>query len=104
MSKFDGTKEPLSYGEALVELAKRVPFGTEEQAREVVESIQREHDLLPPEPDPESEEAAALAAGADPRDAELKRLRAQLAAATAEPKKAAPKKAAKETTPEPVGA
>lgn len=108
MSKFDGTKDPLEYGQALVELAKRVPFGSEEERAEVVHAIQDNHGLLPPEPDPEEEEAAALAAGADPKDAELRRLRAQLAARDAEDAKkdaAAEKRraAAEKKTPAPAG-
>jgi hypothetical protein len=71
VSKFDGTDEPLSYGQALVEIASRMPFGAEAQRAEVVEAIQREHGLYT---EPEAPEAEP-----DPRDAELEQLRAEAA-------------------------
>lgn len=91
MSKFDGSDAELSYGEALVEVAKRCAWPSEDHAREVVRAIQAEHDLLPPEPEPAAEPV-------DPRDAEIERLKAELAGTPTgddEPVEATPAKATK---------
>lgn len=77
---YDGSDEPLSYGQALVLLASRPGvFSNEEQQTAIVRAIQAEHGLTPPEPD-------ALVNPADSRDVtlrqqdeELERLRAELA-------------------------
>lgn len=45
MSSFDGTAEPLTYGQAIEALAQRVTFGTETQAREVLRVVRKEHGL-----------------------------------------------------------
>lgn len=79
MSKFDGSPDPLSYGQSLVEIASRVSWPSEAHATEAIRAIQAEHDILPPDPD--------VVALTDPRDAdlaakdaELDKLRADLAA------------------------
>lgn len=77
---YDGSDDPLAYGQALVILAQRPGlFANESEQRAVVAAIQGEHGLTPPEPD-------AVANPSDPRDvtlreqdAELDRLRAELA-------------------------
>lgn len=50
MSRYDGSDEPLTYGEALVETARRAPWGSEAERAEILEVIQREHGLYQ-EPD-----------------------------------------------------
>lgn len=64
---FDGSDEPLTYGQALVLLAERVPGFSEVDRRAVTDTIRAEHDLVLPEPD--------RPAYTDPRDAELAELR-----------------------------
>lgn len=110
MSRFDGTSEDLTYGQALVELAARVSWPSEEHQRDVVTAVRKEHGLWQ-EPDysadPEdlarareavrlSDENAALRADLAARkraeevqalEAENKRLAAELA--DAKPKTAA---------------
>lgn len=46
----DGTGDP-TYAEALVALAQSVNLGTAEKNAAIVRAIQREHDILPPEPE-----------------------------------------------------
>lgn len=55
MSVFDGSTEPLSYGEAILYLVTRPGlWATEEQAKAVELAVRTEHGLLPdPEPGPE---------------------------------------------------
>jgi chromosome segregation ATPase len=67
--------EDLTYGQALVELANRVSFGSEQLAGEVRTAIEREHGLYV---EPEK------IGPADPKDAELDELRAQADATRAE--------------------
>lgn len=58
MSRFDGNHdETLTYGQALVELAQRVSWPSEEHGKDVVYAIQAEHGLLPPEPEDEPDQA-----------------------------------------------
>lgn len=64
MSVFDGTDEPLSFEQALCEMAVRVAWPTEKHATEALRAIQGQFDMLPPEPD-------ALATVADARDITL---------------------------------
>lgn len=83
MSTFDGTKEPLSYGQALCIAVAAIPLGSEERNREVLRAIQTEHNLLPPDPDIAVDEDAELHAlrqrKADKdRSDEKARLRAEL--------------------------
>lgn len=88
MSTFDGTKLPLTYADALAEIAKRVPWGREEQGAEVVKAIQVEHGVyVVPEAETkaaEIERLRVLAAEADrvaaeeAQDAELAALRERL--------------------------
>lgn len=91
MSRYNGTDDELSYGEALVALAERVTWRTEDEQREVVTAIQKEHGIyVEPEviPDPEAiarekelaklrEDNAKLKAAAEAREkeAELAKLR-----------------------------
>jgi hypothetical protein len=84
MSKlFDGTDEPLTYGAALVAMATQISWPTEEHQKEVVRAIQREKDLLPPEPDVvDTGDARDITLRA--QDAELEQLRKQLANAQEE--------------------
>ena len=63
MSVFDGSKDPLGYGEALVQVALVASWGSDARRNEVVRAIQAEHDILPPEPD--------APVYTDPRDATL---------------------------------
>lgn len=80
MSKFDGSPDDLSYGQALVELAGRVSWPSEAHGAEVVAAIEAEHGIG-------LDRAAAEPTFYDPRDAdlvakdaELAELRAKLAA------------------------
>lgn len=43
MSIFDGSPEPLTYGHALVEMAKLVPWRDEEHKAAVIKALQVEH-------------------------------------------------------------
>jgi hypothetical protein len=45
MSSFDGSGEPLKYGHALAMLADKASWGSEEQRREVIDAILKEHGL-----------------------------------------------------------
>jgi hypothetical protein len=74
---FDGSDDDLTYGQALVELAKVGLFRTEQHRDEVVRAIQVEHDLVPPEPD-------VIANLSDPRDITLRNQDAEIAALKAE--------------------
>lgn len=89
MSKFDGTAFPLSYADALVEIAMRVsPWPSEGHRDEVIKALQTEHGTyIVPEAETkalELERLRALAAEADlkaaneAQDAELALLRAKL--------------------------
>jgi hypothetical protein len=65
MSKlFDGTDEPLTYGQALVAIAERLSWQSEAHQKEVVLAIQTEHDIVPVEDKPRS-------LANDPRDLTL---------------------------------
>lgn len=79
MSIFDGSPDELTYGQALVELAGRVSWPTETHGAEVVEAIEKEHgiglDRAQAEVNAYDPRDADLAA----KDAELVRLRTELA-------------------------
>lgn len=81
---FDGSDEPLTFGQALCEIVQRVSWQTEEHQRQALRAVQEEFDLVPPDPDP-------VAVYNDPRDitlanqdAELEQLRRQLEKANLE--------------------
>lgn len=50
MSVFDGSDDELTYAEALLAIAERVSWGTEHQKIAAMRAIQREFDMVPPEP------------------------------------------------------
>lgn len=77
---YDGTEEPLGYGQALVLLASaRGIFPNEEVQKEIVLAIQREHDLVPPPPDALLQPLDARDQTLRNQDEELALLRAELA-------------------------
>lgn len=88
MALYDGSPEPLTYGAALVEVAKRCSWPSEEHQAEVVKAIQVEHGLyVVPEAETrqlELERLRRLAAEADAvaaeaaREAEIAELRGRL--------------------------
>lgn len=80
MSRYDGSPEPLTYGEALVETARRAPWGSEAERAEVLEVIQREHGLYQEPDTSEDPEEVARAKEAVRLTEENERLRAQVAA------------------------
>jgi ATPase subunit of ABC transporter with duplicated ATPase domains len=82
MSKFDGSPDPLTYGQALVEIATRIAWGHEAQGIEVTRAIQAEHGILPPDPDLNYADPVygTLAA----QDAEIAELKARIAKNDAE--------------------
>lgn len=51
MSIFDGSDKELTFGEALCAIAERVSWPTEAHGIAALRAVQREYDLLPPEPD-----------------------------------------------------
>ncbi len=82
MSKFDGSTDPITYGQALVEVALLAGWNSEEHRNEAVRAIQAEHGLLPPDPDVTYTDPVygTLAA----QDQEIADLKAQLAQTAAE--------------------
>jgi hypothetical protein len=76
VSKFDGSKDPLTIGPALVEIASRVAWPTQEHAREVELAIKGEYGIFVPEPD--------KPVYGDPRDETLVAQDRELAALRAE--------------------
>lgn len=88
MSRFDGTTEPLSYGQALAELAKATNFPSEAHRADVVKAIHVEHGLyVVPQEEIRANEIERLrrmvaereAAESEAREAsELRELREQL--------------------------
>lgn len=95
MSVFDGTPVPLSYADALVEMAKAISWKHEAHQAEVVKALQVEHGAyVVPEAETkalELERLRALAAEADlkaaneAQDAELALLREKLGITVPEP-------------------
>lgn len=78
VNPYDGTDTDLSYGQALCLAIGRIPLGNQELERQVLRAIQREHDLLPPDPEPEP--------GTDAYElAQLRKQVAELQAQKAEP-------------------
>lgn len=51
MSRFDGSDEELTLGGALVEMATRIAWQTEEMQNEVIRAIRAEFGIEVPEPD-----------------------------------------------------
>ncbi len=87
MSKFDGSTDPITYGQALVEVALLAGWNSEEHRNEAVRAIQAEHGLLPPDPDVTYTDPVygTLAA----QDQEIAELKAQIAKNNAEKEQAA---------------
>jgi len=63
VSKFDGTDEPLTYGQALRELAGRVSWPSQEHAAEIDAAIRKEFGIEQAEPDPKPTDPQAYALG-----------------------------------------
>lgn len=51
VSVFDGTEDEPTFGEVLVYMAERISWATEHQKNAAVRAIQKEFDMVPPEPD-----------------------------------------------------
>ena len=51
MSVFDGSDDPATFGEVLVYMAERIPWGTEHQKTAAMRVIRAEFDMTLPEPE-----------------------------------------------------
>jgi hypothetical protein len=86
VSRFDGSDEELTYAGALLEIAGRVAFPTQEHAAEVIVAIKKEHGIavVLPEVSIAQQEAELDQLRAEKQRradaAEIARLRAELAA------------------------
>lgn len=78
MSRFDGSDAPLSIGEALVEMAYRVAWQTEEMQNEVIRAIRKEFGIEVPEPDHSANVADARDLTLRAQDDEIATLRKRL--------------------------
>lgn len=74
---FDGSDDELTAGQALVLIARNssLPTYTEAEQRQLVRAIEKEYDLVPPDPEPRY---------ADPKDRELVETNEELERARAE--------------------